>query len=483
MKLTKIVATIGPACETEAQIKDLILAGVNVFRFNFKHNEVAWHESMIGRVNEVAHSLNRSVGTLLDLQGPEIRLVLPVPEYQIEEGEELCLVGSLSEPHDYKGKVFSVTHPSIIAHLNPGQIVKADDGEFEFEVVKKKHHTCLKATTAGLLKTRKTLNLPGADLPIPSLVESDLEGVKLAKRKEVDYVALSFVRTSADLADLRQALKDLQVNAQIVSKIETQKALDNLDEIIANSDGIMVARGDLGVELPIEQVPYHQKNMITKALQHGKFVITATQMLQSMIESSHPTRAEVSDVANAAFDLTDATMLSGETANGKYPLPAVKTMAQTLVYNETKFWVDVRSKLSLVAKGLDSMLAMAAFDLYKAIYQAKQPVKAFVVFSYTGKTARFLSSLRPQLPIIALCPTQHVADSLTVDFAVYPVVAEWLGSKTSVVDLDTILNSLSQLAELGHLEAGDQVVVTHGRNWQPDAVTTSVSLYNVPTLK
>lgn len=402
--LTKIIATIGPACSSERSIKQLILAGVNVFRFNFKHNTVNWHDRMIQRVNKVAENLKVRVGTLIDLQGPEIRIKLPQDRVEVRKGATLPF--------------FAITHPQITPILNSGQRIVVDDGKFRFIFKKKSGRNYLVSETAGILLNKKTLNIPGFDFPFPVLIERDFEGLHLAARNQVDYVALSFVRTEEDIIVLRKEMKKFRLNASIIAKIETNRALNHLDGILRVSDGVMVARGDLGVEIPLEEVPYQQKIIIKKSILRGLPVITATQMLESMVMSPVPTRAEVSDIANATYDLTDAVMLSGETATGRYPVQAVEMMQKTLLFNEKKNLVDSRLRFNFEVDGEYELLAEAAYGLYRSISHMKKTFAGFIVFSKNGRSVRALARYRPLCPIFAFTPETCIADQLTVSFAV-----------------------------------------------------------------
>lgn len=473
-KQTKILATIGPSCESEEMIEKMITTGVDVFRFNFKHNSVEWHNDMIERVNKVAKRLKKRVGTLIDLQGPEIRIQMPVEEMELAEGEEIHLSQEVFEK-DLKG--FSITHPEIISFLNAGQRVVADDGEFEFEVVDGTNGgKLLNVLTGGVLKQRKTMNVPGADFPFPVLIERDFDGIDLAKRREIDFVALSFVRSASDIETLREEMKKRKVSAQIVSKIETEKALDDLEGIIEASDGVMVARGDLGVELPVEQVPYHQKMIIKKCVERGKFVITATQMLQSMIGSPIPTRAEVSDVANATYDLSDAVMLSGESASGKYPLRAVEVMRKTIEFNEAKFVGDFRNRFEYAFDNAVYMIVESAYDLYLEAFRKGSSVAAFVVFTHTGRTARILSAYRPGVPIFAFCPDSHVAEGLTLNYGVEPIVQGKTYKKHMQVTHDHVLSGMGYLKETKRIEKGQKLIVIHGDFWAVEGGSSTVKL-------
>lgn len=470
-KLTKIVATIGPPTDSEEKIRELINAGVNVFRFNFKHGSVEWHSERIERVNKVAHEMGASVGTLIDLQGPELRINMPYDSTDIEKGE-LLVFGE--EAFEKKEKGISVTHPDIIPHLIEGQKCLAEDGTFSFLVERKDGKTYLRCETAGNLKQRKNFNIPGAEFPFPVLVERDFEGLELAVRHRIDYVALSFVRSANDLKVVREEMKKMDVHALMMSKIENQKAIDNLDEIIENSDAMMVARGDLGVELPMEQVPYYQKMIIRKCSEKGIPVITATQMLQSMTDNPVPYRAEVSDIANATYDLTDAVMLSGETASGKYPLEAVTVMAKTASFNETKFLTDTRTRYDYRIEDVESMICDAAYNLYLRLREMKKAPKGFLVFTHSGRTARLISRYRPKIPVYAFTSEELVRDQLTLNFGVFPFL-EQVTREGEVKKVD-VASTLEYLKNKSYVEQGDSLIVLHGDVWAIEGGTSTIKV-------
>jgi len=420
LKLTKIIATIGPASDAPEMIEKLIKSGVNIFRFNFKHNLVQWHNERIIRVNQVAKKMGVGVGTLIDLQGPEIRILMPQDQIEIEK-DELLLFGE-EVFNNQKKKGLSITHPQIIKYLKPGQKLLADDGTLIFYLQKLGTKVYLQSQQKGILKNRKSLVIPGANFPFPVLVDRDFEGLKLAQKNEIDFIALSFVRSAKDLQVVRREMKKNNLKARLIAKIETRKALEDLDNIIAHSDGVMVARGDLGVELPIEQVPYWQKVIIRKSLENRVPVITATQMLQSMVVNPYPTRAEVSDIANATYDLTDAIMLSAETASGKYPLAAVEMMSKTAIFNEGKFQSDTRRLFNFKKNNIGDILCESAYNLYLSMQTNYQNLAGFLVFSTDGNTARTLANYRPVLPIFVFTDNKKVADSLTLNFAVFAYI-------------------------------------------------------------
>ncbi|OGK62524.1 pyruvate kinase [Candidatus Roizmanbacteria bacterium RIFOXYB2_FULL_38_10] len=474
-KLTKIVATIGPTSDSEDTVEELIHAGVNLFRFNFKHNIISWHNERIRRVNKVSKRLNKPVGTLIDLQGPEIRINMPQDELIIREND-LLVFGE--DVYKQSSKGFSISHPQIIKHLKEGQKIVADSGSFSFTFEKNGEKTYLRSHSNGVLKNRKALNIPGADFPFPVLVDRDFEGLKLAERNEIDFVALSFVRSPEDILVVREEMKKYHVEAKLIAKIETEKALKHLDEIIEISDGIMVARGDLGVELPIEEVPYHQKIIIKKSIKKGIPVITATQMLESMIEKPFPTRAEISDIANATYDLTDAVMLSGETATGKYPVEAVRVMSKTVAFNERKNMVDSRKRFDFQKEDQDAIMCDTAYGLYLEYRKRKEHIAGFLAFTHTGKTIRLLSRYRPLIPIFAFDPQDKISESLTLQYGVIPFCFKQIGKKTRV-NKEDIIKAVAYLKKQKLTKRGDILIVLHGEYWASQGQTSTVKILKV----
>jgi len=471
-KLTKIIATIGPSSDSPQMIEKLIKAGVNVFRFNFKHSDVEWHSERIERVNKVAKKLGVHIGTLIDLQGPEIRINMPEDKIKIKKGE-LLIFGE--EVYEGKEKGFSITHPQIIEHLADGQLIMADDGYYTFRVVKKGKKTYLKSETTGVLPTRKSMNIPGAEFPFPVLIDRDFEGLKLAARHAIDFIALSMVRNSKDLRIVRREAKKFGVTGKLVAKIETQKALDDIENIIDASDGIMIARGDLGVEIPIERVPYFQKMIIRNCMIQGKFVITATQMLQTMIENPFPTRAEISDIANAVYDLTDCIMLSGETASGEHPLAAVQVMDKTAKFYEPKTDDDIRNKIMFSVRDTTALICDAAYDLYRDYVKANQDVTGFMVFTQSGHTATQLSRYRPKVPVFTFTPSSEVCESLSVNFAVEPLVFSF--KDRAEVTQKELARAVALLKKNGHVnDRRGKLIVVHGDQWGRGAGATTIRI-------
>ncbi len=462
-KFTKNVATIGPVTETEEIIGKLIDAGMNVARFNTKHSTPAWHQERIARVRKVAEEKNVSVGVLLDLQGPEIRINLPEEKpFDLIEGETCTFTNEA----DHKATKKVLIPKNVVETLQVGNMVLLDDGFCELEVVKKEATALiLKALSPCTVKHRKTMNIPGITIDMPSLVPADYEQLDGAAKSDlIDFVGLSFVRNKQDIDFLREELKKRNIKAQIVAKIETQAALDNLDEIIEAADVVMVARGDLGVEVPYEELSYWQKNIITACRLAAKPVITATQMLKSMVDQPRPTRAEVSDVANAIYDGTDAVMLSEETTIGAYPVKAVKTQAKIEMFNEKLAEDEICLPIS---QDKQEVIAETIYDL---IENSSLPINAILVLTNTGRSARLLSRLHSSLPIIAVTADEDTYRQLSVAYGVLPVKIA-----TQTADVGTVIKHLKKAAII---EVGQQLVVMHGLSSDTGS-TDTISLVEI----
>lgn len=472
-KLTKIIATIGPSSDSPELIAELINHGANIFRFNFKHSDLEWHKERIKRVQDVSKKLNTSIATLLDLQGPEIRLSMPTDNIEIEENENILLSNDIFET---KEKGISFTNPEIIDLLKDGQKVLADDGIFEFTVLRENGKTYLHSLSAGTLPNRKTINITNLDFDFPVIHDRDRQGLNLAKELNVDFIALSFVRNDSDLKILKQEMEKINLDAKIVAKIETPKAIENIDKILENTDAVMIARGDLGVEMPLEEVPFYQKEIIKKCVQLGIPVITATQMLESMTQRKIPTRAEVSDVANAVYDFTDAVMLSGETANGKYPKETVKVMTKVVKFSEDKNRIhDIRNLFDYQLLDQSQMICDSAFNLYKSLKTKNQTIKGFIIFTQGGKTARMLSRYRPHVPIFAFCPTSNLTRALSISFGVIPIFQDSLIHKDEIVKQD-LIKALEVLKTEGICVKDDLFIVLHGDYWTSKSGTSTIRL-------
>jgi pyruvate kinase len=472
-KLTKLIATIGPSSDSEEMIKALIENGVNIFRFNFKHSDLNWHKERLQRVKKVALELNANIATLLDLQGPEIRLTMPFDQIEIEKNEKILLSEKIFET---KEKGFSLSSPDIINKLEDEQKLIVDDGLFNFTVQKENGSVYLISNTKGVLKNRKTVNILDFDYDFPVIHDKDLEGLRLAKEYAIDFIALSFVRNAEDIKILKDEMKKNDLKASIVAKIETSKALKNIDEIISETNVVMIARGDLGVEIPAEEVPFYQKMIIRKCMEKGVAVITATQMLESMIEKPIATRAEVSDVANAVYDFTDAVMLSGETAVGKYPLEAINTMNNVTSFTESKNKLpDIRIDFDFELQDQIQMTCDSAFNLYKIIKSKGKNIKGFIVFTTTGKTARMISRYKPHVPIFAFSLDLFVGKGLLVNFGIIPIEHKPCGEEREILSED-ITKALEQLEKLGFAQKGDLFIVLHGDYWAKETNTSTIKL-------
>mgnify|MGYP000933777945 CR=1 FL=1 len=443
IRFTKIVCTIGPSCNTEEKITALIEAGMNVARLNFSHGTHEDHAANIGRIRRVANRLNRPVAILQDLQGPKIRTGWLEDHKPVELVDGAALVITT---RDMLGNVREVatTYDGLPGDVRPGDRVLLDDGLLELRVERVEGtevHT--RVVHGGLLKEHKGINLPGVLVNAPSLTEKDRQDLAFGIQQQVDYVALSFVRRAEDLAMMKRALVEIDPRAAkmpIIAKLEKPAALDNLDSIVDIADGVMVARGDLGVELSPQQVPTAQKRIIEAANRQRKIVITATQMLESMIHNPIPTRAEVSDVANAIFDGSDAVMLSGETASGQYPIEAVKMMASIAEEAEANSSKYSRWRVPNEVTSDDSVaLARAARELAH-----DREVQAIAVFTLTGRNARVLSKARPHVPILAFTPEPKTFLRMALMWGVVPYLvpqADSVETMIAHVEAAMLLNS------------------------------------------
>jgi len=454
MRKTKIVCTIGPASESPENLKKLIEAGMNVARLNFSHGDYEEHGGRIRNIKKIREELGKTVSILLDTKGPEIRLgKLKEEPIELVQGELITI--TTEEILGDKDRI-PVSYSNLPADVSVGSTILIDDGliGLRVEEVKGTEIVC-RITNGGQIKSKKGVNVPGVSINLPALTEKDAADIRFGIEQGIDFIAASFVRKASDVLAIRAILE--QHNAQhiqIISKIENQEGVDNLAEILEVSDGLMVARGDLGVEIPAEEVPLVQKRMIAMCNRVGKPVITATQMLDSMQRMPRPTRAEASDVANAIFDGTDATMLSGETAAGKYPVESVLTMARiaeraeaALEYQEI-FLKQASAMQTNVTEAISQAVANSALEL---------DAKAIITPTDSGYTARMVSKYRPKAPIIAVTPFEHVMRQLNLVSGVFPVKGEPATNSDELVDMSVrcALNS-------GIVQAGDTVVITAG---------------------
>ncbi len=451
----KIVATLGPACSTEPVFRQLLRAGLDVARLNFSHGSHEQKAALIQMVRKVAHEEGKPICILADLQGPKIRTgkLVDHKPVQLIAGERLRIT-----PRDIEGTaaIVGTTFTTLAENLEPGLRILLSDGLIELRVhaVEGTDVVC-EIVNGGMLGENKGINLPGIPVKVPSLTDKDEEDLIFAIGEGVDTIAVSFVRTAADVRHVKNRLAVLKSDAWIIAKLEKPQAIEHLDSILEVADGIMVARGDLGVEVPPEKVPAIQKHIIKRAAEYRKPVITATQMLESMIDNPRPTRAEVSDVANAIYDGSDAVMLSAETAAGKYPVQSVAMMAKIMVETEHQMRIDPhgaelrpKSPRLSVAETICECMAHAAEDL---------DVAAIAIFTESGSTARVLSKYRPAAPIYALSPYEAVIHRSMMLWGTYPILCE------RFVDTDKLVTMAEETLErLGYVRRSQVLGIVAG---------------------
>ena len=456
MKKTKIVSTLGPASNDLDTIVKLIEAGANVFRFNFSHGD---HEEHLGRLNlvhEAEKKTGKTVGILLDTKGAEIRTTVQKDgKIEFHIGDEVRI--SMDDSIEGTKEKIAVTYPGLYDDVHEGGHVLFDDGLIDMQIAKKddaNRELVCKVLNEGVLGSRKGVNAPGVSINLPGITEKDSSDIRFGLDHEINYIAASFVRKPQDILDIRELLEEKHMeHVQIFPKIESQEGIDNFDEILKVSDGLMIARGDMGVEIPPENVPLVQKSLIKKCNAVGKPVITATQMLDSMIENPRPTRAEASDVANAVFDGTDATMLSGESANGDYPVEAVATMAR----------IDVKAENALRQYKNFSINDFDKTDVTEAIGRAAAEavenlgIKTIVAATESGYTAKMISKYRPDADILAVTFDDRTRRGLMVNWGVYPVVAEKPATTDEMFKLAT-----EEAKKAGLAKEGDLILIVAG---------------------
>lgn len=461
-KKTKIVCSIGPSSVEKSVMREMILKGMNVARINFSHATIEERHEVEMVVRELNEELRTNVAIMYDTKGPDFRTGNLVNDsINLVEGKTIRIV-----KEDILGteEKFTVNYKNALDSISIGNIILLEDGLMKLEVIDKDDFglTC-KILVGGVLGNRKGINVPGVKLDMPFLSETDVEDIKYACINKGDFLALSFVSSADDIKKVRDILKEMGDNhMQIVSKIESDQAIANLESIIDASDGIMVARGDLGVEVPMDKVPMLQKDMIKKSHEMGKFSIVATEMLASMYKSARPTRAEVSDIANAVLDGCDAVMLSGETTIGKYPIEAVRYMADVCRSAEEYYNREVHT-ISTNDNDVTTAIAKAVLASVSSLN-----VKAIVVPTSGGHSAKVMSNLRPQPIVLATCPNEEVARRLALNYGVYTkIVPEY-------DDLDkTVTESKKEAVELFGLEKKDIIIVTGGIHDDPKIKQTN----------
>ncbi|MBF0719149.1 pyruvate kinase [Staphylococcus sciuri] len=456
MRKTKIVCTIGPASESEEMLEKLMLAGMNVARLNFSHGSHEEHKGRIDTIRKVSSKLNKNIGILLDTKGPEIRTHnMKDGLIELTKGSEVTVKTTEVEGTP---EAFSVTYEKLAEDVEVGSTILLDDGLIELtvksvDIAKGEVHCDVQNT--GELKNKKGVNLPGVKVNLPGITDKDASDIRFGIEEGVDFIAASFVRRASDVLDIRAILEEKENNViKIIPKIENEEGIENIDEILQVSDGLMVARGDMGVEILPEAVPMVQKQLIQKCNKLGKPVITATQMLDSMQRNPRCTRAEASDVANAIYDGTDAVMLSGETAAGLYPEEAVRTMQNIAVAAEEA--QDYKKLLSDRSKMIDTNL-VNAIGVSVAHTALNLNVESIVAATESGATAQTISKYRPHSHIIAVTPNETTARHMTLVWGVLPVVKK--GKQTT----DELLNNaVSTAVNTGLVDNGDLIIITAG---------------------
>ena len=473
MRKTKIVCTIGPASESEEMLEKLMNAGMNVARLNFSHGSHEEHKARIDSIRKVSKKLGKTIGILLDTKGPEIRTHdMKDGLIVLEKGKEVIV--SMSQVEGTPEK-FSVTYEDLINDVQIGSYILLDDGLVELQVKdidKDKGEVKCDILNTGELKNKKGVNLPGVKVNLPGITDKDAADIKFGIKEDIDYIAASFVRRPSDVLDIREILEqENNDNITIFPKIENQEGIDNIEEILEVSDCLMVARGDMGVEIPPESVPIVQKDLIRKCNKLGKPVITATQMLDSMQRNPRATRAEASDVANAIYDGTDAVMLSGETAAGQYPEEAVKTMRNIAISAEAA--QDYKKLLSDRTKLVETSL-VNAIGVSVAHTALNLNVKAIVAATESGSTAITISKYRPHSDIIAVTPSEHTARQLALVWGAYPVVKK--GRKTTD---DLLNNAVATAVVTEKVGNGDLIIITAGVPTGEKGTTNMMKLHLV----
>ncbi|AWX32122.1 pyruvate kinase [Methanosphaera sp. BMS] len=450
MKKTKIICSIGPASDCVEVMSKMVNNGMDCARINLSH---ATQENMLKTIEvirQVREECNVPIAIMYDTKGPEFRtLKFKDGCVNLKKGDTIKMSKSCIIGDEYE---FGVNHSEAIDFIEVGDKVLIDNALFELEVINKKEdYIVLEALADGKIQNNKTINVPGVDLKLEFMSIKDKEDITFAAKHACDYLALSFVNTKEDVIEAREIIKEAGGDALIISKIESKKGIENIDEIINESDGVMVARGDLGVNVPMEELPILQKSIIRKCRQKGKFAIVATEMLASMYENQRPTRAEVSDVANAILDGTDCVMLSGETTVGLYPVESVSIMSDICKYVEST--IDYTKHISYIGSiGTSDTIARLVVDAVEYTN-----IKAIVTTTMTGFTARKISNLRPNTTILACCPSNHIAEKVLLNFGVKPVVTKIYESTDKMV-----ANCKKVAQKEFNLKKGDLIIITGG---------------------
>ncbi len=475
---TRIVCTIGPASADPARIHELIAAGMDVARLNFSHGDHAFHRTLIQRLRQAAAELDHPLAILQDLQGPKIRVEnVPSDGIELAAGADVDLTGSGSDARaDGSVPLLEVSYPDFHRDVGPGTRILLDDGRLTLEVLNlEEARARCRVVDGGLLLPRKGVNLPGVLLSVPALTLKDKEDLAFGVAEGVDFIALSFVQRAADVTAAQELIRRHGAEIPVIAKIEKPQAVSGIEAILEQADGIMIARGDLGVELPPEEVPRIQKSLIRAAVRRGVPVITATQMLESMIKAPRPTRAEASDVANAVLDSTDAVMLSGETASGDYPIAATQMMARIIALTEQ----DLEPRWDLLRRDRDTEYPVDLAVGYSACHAAEMTnAHAIVCLTGSGATARTVARFRPLTPILALTTNDVTRRRLSLVWGVRAIPSRDFGE-----DAEEAVAAIGRhLRTYGSLRTGDRLVLTAGLPFGARRTTNTMRIEEVPSV-
>jgi len=449
MKKTKIIGTIGPSSIEYSVIKNLVLAGLNVVRINLSHAKLDDMNKIMHNVKRIRKELNVPLPVMIDTRGPELRVgTFEKGSAEIKKGQFFTFITKKLEGNNL---MVSISEPKIISNIKVGDKILANDGLIVFEVLEIQDNKIItKAKNSGTITNRKSLFIPGVEMPTPYLNKEDKKDILWGIDNNVDFVAASFVNSASDVKSLKSFISRNNGNMKIISKIESQQGIKNIDEIIDVSDAIMVARGDLGVEVPMEVLPELQKLIIKKSVQKGKPVITATEMLESMIYNNRPTRAEVSDVANAVYDGTSCVMLSGETASGKYPVEAVRTMAKVCLVTEKS--VTYNNNMNCISNTSTDLISQGVISASNS-----NEIKLITTFTNLGTTANLISRHRPKTPILAITPNEKVYRQMDLNWGVIPVLSS---TYETTDEMFNIANNI--IKKRKYAKKGEKVIVTNG---------------------
>jgi pyruvate kinase len=482
LRKTKIICTIGPACDNESKLERLIISGMDVARINTSHSSKEDAKIRISAIREISKKHGKNTAIMLDLQGPKIRIGSLEKEIDLKDSQDIIFSVRLLDKSRFDGanpitgpaEVIDVDYTNFLEDIKDGSAIFIDDGLIECRIIKADKNLGIayaRVIRGGILKSKKGINLPGVSVSVSSITEKDLDFLQLGIDLEVDFIAQSFVRDANDVKHVKGIIKEQKSHIMVVAKIEKHEAVTNFDAILKSADAIMIARGDLGIEIPPEEVPGIQKDIIRKANIAGKPVITATQMLDSMIRNPRPTRAEVSDVANAIYDGSDALMLSGETASGQFPVESLEMMAR--IINKTEEDLDyneiMQKKFKLKQYTITEAISFAACEIASVL-----DVKAIITATHSGSTARQISKNRPESAIIGASPHDWVIRQLMISWGVNPVKTKF------TENIDTMIREAVDVSRrAGHVLEGEKVVITGGIMSSKPGSTDFINVWEV----